>query len=566
MVKTKKRLKNVTSLVMAVVMVLVAALPEQIVAQAATSKKSPTASITYKFTGKDAVTPGFAQGTITLKSKVGGKYYLYWANNKSALSGYYGICNMKVTKGGSKKFTFAEQTAIPADATKVIAIRANSEPKDKTVAKASAVYTIPTSKRLASKSKDALYTFNSYSDIHIDEEKWGSAPGYWWEYSEQHWEQALEFSTQKKVDFIVSSGDQVTNARLNNLDKEWRVYQNILAHSDYVNPIYECGGNHEVRQDGAVEKELQAYVRATGLDGSADTVTEGKTYYTMTEPKTGDLFIFMSLEKGYRANKYDEFSDEQLDWLDKTLAENYGKGKNIYLIQHALISGYGAGDDTATPYYGGAMNPELETAKRFISIIEKYPDMIWISGHSHEDYKLGYNYSNNNGTSCNMIHNSSIGNPTHLKDNEGKKEIDYTFFENISQGYYVQTFRDSIIFNGSNVVTKKIYPAYCYIIKGNTQARYTVEENYNKTTENKTIGNVNSILANVKCYLAINYQYSSYDQYQLLKKTYYTYKAIDRKKMSQLDLNIAYGKLSTYLVNLHDTINKVPMNVDLTAE
>ena len=79
MVKTKKRLKNVTSLVMAVVMVLVAALPEQIVAQAATSKKSPTASITYKFTGK--VTPGFAQGTITLKSKVGGKYYLYWANN-----------------------------------------------------------------------------------------------------------------------------------------------------------------------------------------------------------------------------------------------------------------------------------------------------------------------------------------------------------------------------------------------------------------------------------------------------------------------------------------------------
>ena len=73
-------------------------------------------------------------------------------------------------------------------------------------------------------------------------------------------------------------------------------------------------------------------------------------------------------------------------------------------------------------------------------------------------------------------------------------------------------------------------------------------------------------MANVKCYLAINYQYSSYDQYQLLKKTYYTYKAIDRKKMSQLDLNIAYGKLSTYLVNLHDTINKVPMNVDLTAE
>ena len=39
--------------------------------------------------------------------------------------------------------------------------------------------------------------------IHIDEEKWGNAPGYWWEYSERHWSQALEYSADKKVDFIV---------------------------------------------------------------------------------------------------------------------------------------------------------------------------------------------------------------------------------------------------------------------------------------------------------------------------------------------------------------------------
>lgn len=563
--KIKKQWKNLACFVMALSLVLTMALPEQMGAQTAakktTTKKKAAVTITYKFHGNDAKTAGFAQGTITLKSKTGGNYYLYWANNKEALKGYYQIAKLKVKKGGSQSFTFQEQTAIPADATKVIAIKSNTEPKVKTVAKADGVYQIPANKQLGQKSKNALYTFNSYSDIHIDEEHWGSTPGYWWEYSERHWAQALEYSADKKVDFIVSSGDQVTNAKLENLDKEWKVYQNILANSSYVNPIYECGGNHEVRQDGSIEQELQAYVKGTGLDSSVETIGSGKTYYTMTEPKTGDLFIFMSLEAGYRANKYDEFTAEQLDWLEKTLEENYGKEKNIYLIQHALISGYGAGDDKNTPYYGGAMNPELETAKRFVSIIEKYPDIIWISGHSHEDYSLGYNYSNNNGTSCHMIHNSSVGNPTHLKDNEGKTEIDYTFYENNSQGYYVQAFSDAIIFNGANLVTKKIYPAYSYIIKGNTKGRNTVSENFNMTNSDKTAGNVNSLLEHVKCYLAVNYQYSSYNQYQQLKKTYYQYKSADteKEKMSQQERNEVYSKLSTYLTNLHETIGAISM-------
>lgn len=143
--------------------------------------QAASTSISYQFQGNDASTAGFAQGTITLKSKNGGSYYLYWANNKEALSGYYPIAKLKVKKGGSKTFTFGKQTAIPADATKVIAIKSDSEPKTKTVAKAEAVYSIPAKKQLKVKSSDALYTFSSYSDIHIDEEKWGHAPANWWE-------------------------------------------------------------------------------------------------------------------------------------------------------------------------------------------------------------------------------------------------------------------------------------------------------------------------------------------------------------------------------------------------
>lgn len=522
----------------------------------------PATSVSYTFQGKDAGTAGFAQGKITVKSKTGGNYYLYWANNTKALTGYYEIAQVKVKKGKSGSFTFAEQTAIPADATQIIAVKSAKEPKDKTVKKAAAVYKIPAKKQLKAASKDALYTFSSYSDIHIDEENWGGAAAYW-QYSEKNWENALDYSVKKKVDFIVSSGDQVTNAKLANLGNEWKVYQSILAQSDYVNPIYESGGNHEVRQDGAVKEELQAYIVGSGLDSNLSTIESGKPYYTVTEPKTGDLFIFMALEGGYRPAKYDEFSDEQLDWLENTLKENYNKGKNIYLIQHALISGYGAGDDTVNPYYGGSINKDLPSAKRFKSIIEQYPDLIWISGHTHEDYSLGYNYSNNDGKSCNMIHNSSVGNPTTLKTEDGKTSLSYDFHEKSSQGYYVQVFKDSILFQGSNLYDQKIYPAYSYIIKGNTKKvnddvlienTYTLGEKDDITSEK-----VNSMLATVKSYLSVNYQYSSYDQYQQLKKTYYQYKSSDTAKMTQEKRNTVYSRLSGQLEELHKVVTAVPV-------
>lgn len=520
--------------------------------------KATSTSLSYEFTGEDAKMPGYAQGTISLTAKKDGKYHLYWANNSKALSGYYEIATLTVKKGQTGFFTFGDQTAIPADATKVIAVEDSKAKDGVNVKDAVAVYQIPEDKLLGRKSKDALYTFNSYSDIHIDEEHYGQTPAYWWMHSEQHWAQALEYAKNMNTDFIVSSGDQVTNASLANLENEWKAYQYILSQSDYVNPVWESSGNHEVRQDGSVNKELKTFIAGSGLDSTEQTLVEGKPYYSITEPKTGDLFLFMALESGYRPAKYDEFSTEQLDWLEKMLQDNYGKGKNIYLVQHALISGYGAGDDTEKPYYGGSINPSLKSAKRFTSIIEKYPNIIWISGHTHEAYESGYNYSNNNNTSCHMIHNSSIGNPTHI--NEADHSLDYTFFENQSQGYYVQTFEDAIIFSGANICDQKIYPAYSYIIPGQTKQVNAVKTPaYSVVTTEVTPEMLRSTLANVKTMLGLEYQYSSYDQYQTLKKCYYEYKDCDINQLSSKERKQAYSMLSSYIKELQKIKAQFPL-------
>lgn len=525
---------------------------------AAPVKSDAKGTIEYVFADSVKDKAGYAEGKVTFSVDKKGTYNLYWSNDEGTLPGYYEIATVDIAEdNGNATVDFLYHVAIPADATKLVAVPVVEGKDSFTVEEAVAVYEIDAAKQM--KSEDAFYSFSSISDVHIDEEKYGAAPGYWWEYSEDHWAKALAYAVDKKVDFIVSSGDQVTNASINTLDKEWKAYQYILAQSDYVNPIYECGGNHEVRQDGSVADELVAYIKGSGLDNSLDTMKSSKSYYSIKEPSTGDLFIFMSLEGGYKPAQYDEFTTEQMDWLEATLKENYGKGFNIYVVQHALIKGYGPGDNLETPYYAGSINPKLETAQRFIKVLEEYKDIVWISGHSHEDYTLGYNYTNNDGNACNMIHNSSVGNPTHVTNGA----IDYGFNENLSQGYFVQTYENAIVFSGANYCDAKIYPMYSYIMDGKT-TKSEVEIKKAPAVGGTTAGNVRSIIANANTVLGIEYELSSFDQYQNLKKLYYEYKDANIDEISSDDLCRVYGEFKDKIASV-TTLSAAVKKMEITA-
>lgn len=409
-------------------------------------------SISYNFTGSDADTAGYAEGTVTLASAEGGTYYLYWADkNGKPLEGYYEITSMTLSENETGDFEFGYHTAIPADAEKIIAVKSESS------SEACAVYNLPDEKVLPYSSGETLYTFNSYSDIHIDQDNF-------YENAEENWASALKFAVNKNTDFIVSSGDSITNA--SSPKKEWDTYEKILANSGYLNPIYESNGNHDLRTGASTG--TKAFVKASGTDNTIENYDANKPYYSVTEKTTGDLFIFMALEYVYNPSYGDEFSDEQLAWVQKLLEENYGKGINIYLIEHSHIQGYGAGDNTENPYYKAGLSTQFMSTVKFKSLLQKYPDIIWISGHTHEDYNMGYNYSNENGKACNMIHNSSVAGPTHPSTES--HSLDYTFYKGLSQGYYVSVYDDSVIFYGANVCDEKIYPAYSYIMNGSRQS------------------------------------------------------------------------------------------------
>ena len=439
-------------------------------------------SITYSFSNTKA---GFAQGTVTLKGS-NGTYWLYWAYNTKALSGMGEVAKVTVS-GGQGVFAMPKYTAIPADATKLIAFLSSTEPSEsnRTVAKSNAVYSIPASKQLAFSSKDAFYTFGSISDPQLANDDYGSNS---YPYDETHLEKALETLALRGVDFTVSSGDTVNDQNGNQTyAAEYKAYQKILADSSYTAPIYEANGNHDVGtkwdKNGNYYNDNAPFIKATGLDSKKSTINAGKPYFEVTEPNTGDHFIFMALEGGFYTNKGTQFSSAQLDWLEGLLKKYKDDGKNIFIIEHANIGGWGSGDKLTTPYYYDlALVKTNSDVARFIKLMETYKDCVIITGHTHLELSAQYNYSDNNGTSAVMIHNSAIGGVRRLVNGS----VDRTAVLGMSEGYIVEVYEDCILFNGINMYYNEIMPQCSYIIPMGTSESDVVPTTPEDTTPKPT--------------------------------------------------------------------------------
>lgn len=424
-------------------------------------------TISYSFTSTAA---GFAQGTITLKGD-NGTYWLYWADDTKALADYSEITSLTVS-AGQGSFAMPKYTAIPADATKMIAIKSSSEPAEanRTVAKASAVYSVPSSKQLDVDTKDALYTFGAISDPQLANDSYGSGS---YPYDEEHFAAALETLAERGVNFTVSSGDTVNDQNgSQTYAAEFKRYQKILADSSYANPIYEANGNHDVGtvwdKNGNYYNDNTPFVKGTGLDSVKSTITAGKPYFEITEPTTGDHFIFMALEGGFYTNKGTQFSTAQLNWLEGLLKKYKDDGKNIFIIEHANIAGWGSGDKLTTPYYYdlGLVKTNSDVA-RFIKLMETYKDAVIITGHTHLELSAQYNYSDNNGTSAVMIHNSAIGGVRRLVNGS----VDRAAVKGLSEGYIVEVYEDCVLFNGTNLYYNESMPQCCYIVPMTTSER-----------------------------------------------------------------------------------------------
>lgn len=451
--KTTKKAKALLSLVLVLTMLLSMCVVGFVGVSAAGT------TLNYEFAYQNA---GYAEGRLSL-SGASGTYILYWADDTKALEGYTGIAQITVASG-TKYFEMPANTAIPADATKVIAVKSGD---DATVADAAAVFDIPQSKQFKAKSSDKQYTFEALSDIHIDY-------GNWYKYAKEHLANSLEVAAKRDVEFVATCGDNMNgNSGTNNYSNEWKTYLQILAASNYNNPIYETNGNHETYYDDGATSDpydfgLNLYKNATGLNVKTENMPTAP-YYEVTA-SNGDHHIFMAMElitKSQSPAASNTFTDAQLDWLENLLNKYDGDGNRIFIYQHAPFKSYGAGDNKATPYYSAALVDSYPNVKRFKNLLEAHKDVITFSGHTHIDFKYGYNFDNENGKTAYTVHIPSNASTTHPNASGG---LDYIHDINSSQGYLVDVYDDYVILNGTDLAFNLICPSYTYMVD------YTGEE------------------------------------------------------------------------------------------
>ena len=458
--KQAKRFRAVLSIVLIITMLMSVAAVGLVGISAAEAL-----TITYSYKYDNA---GYAEGRVRLTAGSEadyGKYYLYWADDTKALEGYAPITTLNLN-GASKSFTFGEFTAIPAGATKLIAVKNATA---KTVAAAAAVYDIPESKQFKYDASEMEYRYQALSDIHIQHDD------SYWVYSKQHWANALEVAAQRGAEFITVCGDAVNGYGASNLQKEWPMYLQIIADSSFTGPVYETNGNHEIKGNGgdlAQQADHDLYMIGSGLNVETEAM-QSETYYEVTGP-SGDHYIFMVLEKSGAPNEYSEFSDEQLDWLEGLLKKYYNDGNKIIINQHALTRNYGAGDDLVTPYYKGGLLDSYEgeqhyDVQRFKALLEEYPNVIWFSGHSHIDFKYNYNISNMDGTTAYTVHIPACTSTTHPVSGSydatvGAGSTNYVMSEDSSQGWFVDMYEDAVVLNGTDLAANEFLPLYTYMI------------------------------------------------------------------------------------------------------
>ncbi len=450
-----------------------------------TSSAADTVTLEYKFAGEESTKAGFGEGTIYLSvsnSSMAGKYYIYWADNTKALEGYREICTLNPTANSTATYKLLDHVAIPPKATKLIAFRSDSAPSTKTVANATAVHTIHSAK--INKNTEPLYTFGAFSDPQIANDDYGDGK---YPFDEIHWKKALETFDKRGAEFLVSSGDIVNDQNGNvTYAIEYQRYQKLLAESPFANPVWESNGNHDVHVNwnsgaAAVSKP---FVMGTGLDSTAATIKANKMYFETTEPKTGDHFIFMAQEGRFHTNKGEQFTDAQLAWLEGLLKKYDGDGKNIFIMEHANVEGWGSGDRASSPYlYDLGMKKSQSSTAKFIKLMETYKNCIIVTGHTHLELSAHLNYSDNNGTSAPMIHNSAIGGVRRLLS-ESATTTDRTPKEGLSEGYIVEVYPDSVIFYGMNLYSNVIMPDCTYIIPMSTSL---IEQPTENPTEKPTV-------------------------------------------------------------------------------
>jgi len=416
--------------------------------------------ITYTFSDQLS---GSASGTVTVKSRIEGKYDLYWGDSQGRIltddideytASYSEFATVDVDDGEGKVH-IQEFTYIPEDAGTVIAYKGDFK---------CAVTDIPHYKQ--TKKAEPLYSFGVLSDVHF-----GRYSALFSDVAELTFPNALNFFEKLDVSAVAISGDISNSGEKESFIK----YRDIV--SDYSFPVFTVTGNHDVGDDFTLENwnryiNAQAYTK----EGSGVlSVAENSLDFTYSVPGTDDVFIFFNqIDWEYGDPLNDRLvTDRQLDWLKNQLEKH--KNQTVYLFFHTFTSdtegnpltGCGNLANSQGTTYDLVFTLGAADEIRFTAMLKEYKNVIYFSGHSHwafdmQKYNPKLNITDYDGTAATSVHVSSVSAPRRVSD-QGKEIKSYNMSS--SEGYYVEVYEDCIVLRGVDFFKGQFLSYSVYRIK-----------------------------------------------------------------------------------------------------
>ncbi len=427
--------------------------------------------MTYTFEGVHADIPGFAQGTITLtpcddSAALEGYYLLYFADENGLLAGYDELASLPIT-GETVSYTVPKAVLLPPEATALAVFESHERFLDKQPSfdKRAALLRLPTEKMWIPSAPE--YTFGAVADVHMNYEAHNRG-------AYQKWENTLNYFAAQGMDDIVVAGDMTGDENEGTLAAQYQIYCSIIEASDYPsNHIFECIGNHGNTEQGRLQ--FTQYTSGT----EEDHPFEGSPWFSVLRKGVtrDNLFIFMAQElkaPGDSAN-YDNFSKEQIDWVESLLKTYNNTETNIFIVEHSPFLNYGPGDRHPRGGYTGMVTFKSYylQSMRLKKLLERYRDVILMSGHTHLSLYDGENYSDEDGTSCRMIHIGSNCQPCSygtgeklIRSTDGRHDVSPTYG---SEAYTVSVYSDRIVYIGRNLSTDTIIPSACFVLPIHTE-------------------------------------------------------------------------------------------------
>lgn len=231
------------------------------------------------------------------------------------------------------------------------------------------------------------------------------------------------------VNAIVIAGDFTQNGS----KAEYNNFSNLMKTEwlDGGANLVVTQGNHDVRWlCGSVNNGPTASSSACGvndnfitrylpfknayLDTANDSDTQDKLYYDTWID--GYHFISLNTELDLKDQSY--ISDEQLAWLDRTLAEKAEAGKPIFITHHQPINDTHA---RSTYWSIGEQNDKLK------NILAKYPQVVLFSGHIHNGIGVAGAVNNGYGTMVDV--------PSLAQNENGLRQLQIGYIINVYEDF-----------------------------------------------------------------------------------------------------------------------------------